>query len=259
MRHHVVSPNDTARLVKEMVIDLSGKQYLPKEAVTILDMLHTNNWKRPMYYAITVDESQYVRLDKYFEKVGLAYRITPITQKGADAQRSIDAEVMYENLMNKFKWGGVDQTGVYLDETVMKMCKSYRSALFGSLATALLDEGKKEKAIAVLDKAMQVLPVENIPLDMSAWEIANSYIKAGETAKGEQLLNGIADFYMRSLRWIDRLDPQLKLSIREEIERNMYYMQLVFQLGMQQNPDFGSSYREEFNRYMMTFGRPANQ
>lgn len=260
MRNRAISPEDTVRLVKEMVIDLSGKQYLPKEAVTILDMLHTNNWKRPMYYAITVDPSQFVRLDKYFQKVGLAYRITPTIPAGEEGNRPVDTEVMYDNLMNKFKWGGVDQPGVYLDETVMKMCKSYRIALFGSLATALLDEGKKEKAVAVLDKAMQVLPVENVPLDMSAWEIAKAYIEAGEKAKGEQLLNGIADFYMRNLRWMDRLEPQLKASIREEIDRSMYYLQLVMQLGTQQDPAFGSSYRDEFNNYMMRMGRkPSNQ
>jgi len=107
---------------------------------------------------------------------------------------------------------------------------------------------------------MQVLPVENVPLDMSAWEIAKAYIEAGEKAKGEQLLNGIADFYLRNLRWMDRLEPQLKASIREEIDRSMYYLQLVMQLGTQQDPAFGSSYRDEFNNYMIRMGRkPSNQ
>ncbi|MDR2232516.1 MAG: DUF2723 domain-containing protein [Tannerella sp.] len=260
MMNNAISNDDSARLVKEMVIDLSGKQYLPKESITILDMLYTNNWKRPMYFAITVDPSQFVRLDNYFQKVGLAYRITPVKTKGEDGGRPVDTEVMYDNIMNKFKWGGVDKPGVYLDETVMKMCKSYRTALFGSLATSLLEEGKNEKAVAVLDKAMQVLPVENVPLDMSAWEIARSYVEAGETAKGEQLLNGIADFYMNNLRWYDRLTPQLKISISQDIRQDIYYMQLVFQLGSQINPEFGSKYREEFGKYMMTNGRqPVNQ
>ena len=50
--------------------------------------------------------------------------------------RSINTEKMYDNVMNKFKWGGVNTPGVYLDENVMRMCKSYRIALFSKLAAA---------------------------------------------------------------------------------------------------------------------------
>jgi len=262
MRNNAISLADTSRLLKEMLIDLAGKTSLSKEAITILDMLHTNNWKRPMYFAVTVDPNQFVRLDRYLQRTGLAYRITPIIARGDDGEdiSPVDTEKMYDNVMNKFRWGGVDKPGVYIDETVMNMLKSYRGAVFGELALALLEEDQIEKAIAVLDRAMQVLPVENIPADHSVYPLAQAYILAGEIEKGEQLLNGMANFYMRNIRWMNNLRPDLRASIMEELINNMRIMQVVISVGMQNNPDFGKSFRDEFNNYRMMLTRqPANQ
>ena len=265
MRNNAISPVDTSRLLKEMVIDLSGKQVLPKEAITILDMLYTNNWKRPIYFAVTVDPSQFVRLDNYLQQTGLAKRITPIIAQRTENEdyRPVDTEKMYDNLMHKFKWGGVDKPGVYLDENVMNMCKNYRRSLFSDLAYSLMEEGEMEKAVEVLDRCMQVLPVENIPLDGSALFLGQAYIMAGEFEKGEQILNGVANYYMRSIRWIYNLKPNLKASVMEELRDYLSWVQYALQIGMENNPDFGLSFRDEFNNYRALFLRqtvnPANQ
>ena len=263
MRNNAISLSDTSRLLQEMVIDLSGKTSITKEAITILDMLHTNNWERPMYFAITVDANQYVRLDPFLQRTGLTYRITPIIAKGTDESvdyRPIDTDKMYDNVMNKFKWGGVDKPGVYLDENVMTQCKNYRGALFGELAFALIEEDKIEKAIAVLDKSMQVFPAENIPLDRSALILAQAYITAGEIEKGEQLLNGIADFYMQSIRWMYNLRPSLRITVTEELRSYLYIMQYIISVGMENNPNYGQSFRDEYSNYRMMFTQqPGNQ
>jgi hypothetical protein len=259
MRNNAISLADTSRLLKEMIIDLSGQTILRKEQITILDMLHTNNWERPMYYAFTVASDQYVRLDRYFQQTGMAFRITPIDVRG-DGGRRIDTEKMYDNVMNKFKWGGADKPGIYLDENTMNMCRNYRRALFGDLAFALLEEGETEKAVAVLDKAVQVFPAENVPLDVSAIILAEAYLDAGEIEKGEQLLNGIADNSMRSIRWIYRLRPDLMLSVRNELMQHLGIMQHILGLGLENNPDFGQAYQDEFNNYRMMYMRQsANQ
>ena len=261
MRHNVISLPDTSRLVHEMVIDLSDKSYLRKEAITILDMLHTNNWERPMYYAISVDSEQYVRLDRYLQKVGLTYRIMPIDVFG-DGGRLIDTEKMYDNVMNKFKWGGVDKPGVYLDENTMRMCTGYRRTLFGELAMQLIEEGEIEKAVAVLDRAMQALPVVNIPLEYRTANIlAEAYIMAGEKEKGAQILSGLADNHMRTLRWLYKLPPHLMMTVTEDLNYNLAVMQNVLVLGIENDPDFGKSYRDEYNNYRMMFRsqQPANQ
>ena len=169
---------DSTGLLKEMTISLKGKTALGKQELMILDMLQTNNWERPIYYAITVNPDQFVGLDGYFEQTGLAYQIVP-----KQANKGTNTEKMYDNVMNKFKWGGVDKPGVYIDENVMRMCKSYRGALFNKLAEDLLKEGKKEKALNVLNKCMEVLPPENVPLDWTALSTGELYYALDETEK----------------------------------------------------------------------------
>ena len=106
-------------MVDQMMISLAGKNALGKQELTILDMLQTNNFERPMYYAITVSPDQFVNLDGYFEQTGLAYQVVP-----KNANKAVNTDKMYDNVMNKFKWGGVDKPGVYIDENVMRMSRA---------------------------------------------------------------------------------------------------------------------------------------
>ena len=246
---------DTAYLPymqKQMTIDLTGKDYLGKQELIILDMLRTNNWKRPIYYAITVSPDQFVKLDPFFQQVGMAYHIVPMETK--NTIRSVDTEKMYDNVMNKFKWGGVDQPGVYVDENVMRMCKSYRVALFSKLAAALMSEGKNDKALNVLDKAMAVLPPENVPLDYSALSIGEFYYELGQKEKGEAIFSGIADDAVRTVNWIFRLKPGQFASAVGDLEHNLAVLQEVLRVAKKHDPELAQKYQEEFDNYRMAYG-----
>ncbi|MGM9760728.1 MAG: protein O-mannosyl-transferase family [Parabacteroides sp.] len=247
----VISPADTAYLLKQMTINLKDKDYLGKQELAILDMLRTNNWQRPIYYAITVSPDQFVKLDPFFQQTGLAYQLVPMDVKGT--ARSVNTDKMYDNVMNKFKWGGVDKPGIYLDENVMRMCKSYRAYVFGRLAASLIAEGKKDKALNVLDKAMQVLPPENVPLDYSALSLAEMYYELGQQEKAEAIYSGIADGAMRNVNWFFRLSPQQFTSVLGELEHNLAVVQEILRVSKRYNPEFGKKYQEEFDNYRMAY------
>ncbi len=234
--------------VKEMTINLKGKNMLGKQELIILDMLQTGNWERPMYYAVTVSSDQYVNLDSYFEQTGLAYRIVP-----RQTNRGIDTEKMYDNVMNKFKWGGVDKPGIYLDENVMRMCKSFRSVVLGKLAEDLAREGKKDKALNVLDLCMKVLPPENVPLDYSALTIGELYYALGEKEKGNGVYTGIAEDAMRNIDWYFRLNPSQLASAMRDLEHNLAVMQQVLAICKHYAPEFLDKYQEEFDNYRMAY------
>ena len=240
---------DSTGLLKEMTINLKGKNALGKQELMILDMLQTNNWERPIYYAITVNPDQFVGLDGYFEQTGLAYQIVP-----KNANKETNTEKMYDNVMNKFKWGGVDQPGVYIDENVMRMCKSYRMALFNKLAEDLLKEGKNEKALNVLNKSMEVLPPENVPLDYTALSTGELYYALDENEKAEEVFTGIAENAMRNIDWFFRLKPSQLASVTRELEHNLAVMQQVLAVSKHYNPEFAKKYQEEFDNYQMAYG-----
>lgn len=248
----VVDTADARYIQKEMKIDLTGKDMLGKQELMILDMLQTNNWKRPMYYAVTVAGDQWVKLDPFFQQTGLANQIVPMEVKGT--VKEVNNEKMYDNVMNKFKWGGVDQKGIYLDETTMRMCKSYRMVLFSKLAASLLNEGQKDKALAVLDKSMEVLPSENVPFDYSALQMGELYYVLGQQEKAEQVFTGIAENALRSVNWFFRLKPGQLSSVTSELEHNLAVLQEVIRVSKQYNPEFGQKYQEEFDNYRMAYG-----
>lgn len=240
---------DTTGLLEEMTIDLKGKKMLGKQELTILDMLQTNNFERPLYYAITVSPEQFVGLDGYFEQTGLAYRIVP-----KNANKAVCTEKMYQNVMNKFRWGGVDKPGVYLDEATMRMCKNYRMFLFNKLAEALVNEGQLDKALHVLDKSMQVLPPENVPLDLTALSTGQLYYVLNERDKAEKIVSAIADDTLRNLNWFSRLDPLRLASVSGKMEENLLVLRQVLLISKHYNPEFGNKYQKEFDHYRMVFG-----
>lgn len=235
-------------LLTEMGIDLKGKNALGKQELTILDMLQTNNFDRPIYYATTVSPDQFVNLDRYFEQTGLAYQIVP-----KYANKGVNTDKMYDNVMNKFKWGGVDKPGVYLDENVMRMCKSYRIMVFNKLAEALVNEGKKDKALEVLDKSMQVLPPENVPLDYFSLGTGELYYVLGQTEKAEQIFTAVADDALRNIDWFFRLDPMKLASVAGDLEQNLAVLQQVLLVSKHYNPEFSKKYQEEFDNYRMAY------
>lgn len=236
-------------MLKEMTIDLKGKNALGKQELIILDMLQTNDWERPIYYAITVSPDQFVGLDGYFEQTGLAYQIVP-----KNAAKGTNTEKMYDNVMNKFKWGGVDKPGIYLDENVMRMCKSYRGALFNKLAEELLKEGKKDKALNVLNKCMEVLPPENVPLDYSALSTGELFYAVDEMEKGEEIFTAIADDAMRNIDWFFRLRPTQLASVEGDLRTNLAVMNQILAVNKHYNPEFAKKYQEEYDNYRMAYG-----
>lgn len=238
----------TAGMVDKMVIDLSGKNALGKQELTILDMLQTNGFERPMYYAMTVSPDQFINLSGYFEQTGLAYQIVP---KKAGMQPN--TEKMYDNVMNKFKWGGVDKPGIYIDENTMRMCKSYRQFVFNKLAESLVKEGKNDNALKVLDKCMQVLPPENVPLDYTGLSTGELYYVLGQKEKAEQIFATIADNAMRNINWFFRLNAVQLATVTAELEHNLAVMKQVLIVNKHYNPEFNKKYQEEFDNYRMAY------
>ena len=163
----------------KMVISLKGKSALYKGDLMMLEMIANCNWTRPIYVAITVGQENYMNLGDNFIQEGLANRISPFTTNKAGA-KNFDTEKVYTNLMTRFKYGGLTQPGLYLDETVTRMCYTHRR-LFAQLATHLIKEGKNDKAKKALLYCDKQIPDYNVPLTYmsGAHEMANGFALLG--------------------------------------------------------------------------------
>ncbi len=216
MKQKVVELKDTALIVDKMSWPVMGN-YVYKNQLMVLDLIAHNNWKRPVYFAITVGSSGYYNLKPYFQFEGMAYRLVPIktTAKSPLEVGHINTDILYDNIMNKFKWGRITNSDVYLDENNLRMFSHIKNN-FSRLAEKLVDEGKKDSAIAVLDKCAEVIPESKVPPTYMNIYLAQTYYRAGATEKANALIQSLADDVADKLNYFITLPNEYSNRIANE-------------------------------------------
>lgn len=172
-----------------------------RNEVMIYEMLAHADWKRPMYMSVTLGPGNYAGLDNYCVLEGLAYRITPFNygQMGM-----IDSNLMYKNMMTRFKYGNVAHRGIYMDETTGRMCKTHRR-MFLMLADNLLRQGDNDKARKVLEKCETVLPGYSVPYDDEDSQLANLLAEAGCNKLASNVATQVIDYDLQYLQYLASL------------------------------------------------------
>ena len=258
IRNNVVRPEDYDKIVDTITIDLSGKTGLYKDELMILDMLATNNWERPIYWAITVGSNKYMNLQDYFQVEGFAYRFVPIKGESVPERiqfGSVASDIMYDNMMNKFEYGNMNDPNVYFDENNVRMMTNIRNS-FNRLAATLIQEGKKDSAITVIDRCFELTPNEIVQYEYFALQLAQSYFNAGASEKGKEIVNTAFDIFNDELSYFLSLDNKFvkTQSINEEMQRNFYYLQMMERMvrldgDEELSKKIGETIQMHFDRY----------
>lgn len=190
-KNGAILPGTPDSLVADTLSWTINKSYLLKADLMILDLLATFNWERPVYFAVTAGGDSYLNLDDWFRLEGLAYRLVPMkgTQRGLfNEQVGCNTDIMYDNIMNKFRWGGLELPGakMYMDENNLRFTTNQRLQMM-SLSKLLNDEGDAKRATEVLDRMQIVMPSSIIPLEPAMVYAVENYYKAGATEKANKL------------------------------------------------------------------------
>ena len=136
----VIPAKDIEKVPDQIRLNLSSKGYLGKHEVMILDLLQQNKWKRPLYFAVTVGGDSYMGLQRYLSLEGMAYRILPSPGGVLSKGEQVNIERTYDNLLHKFKWGGIaENPNIYMDENNLRMTSTLRF-MFVRLADAIMAE-----------------------------------------------------------------------------------------------------------------------
>jgi hypothetical protein len=231
IKNKVVRPQDYDKIVDTITIDLSDRNYLPKDEMMILDLLATNNWERPIYWAITVGSSKYMNLQDYFQVEGFGYRLVPIKGESSTDRLSfgtVATDLMYDNLMNKFEYGNLNDPSVYIDENNARMMTNIRNT-FTRLATGLIAEGKKDSAVTVIDRCFELIPQNIVPFEFYSLGLIENYYKADAAEKGREKAQEAFETFDDELGYFLSLNRKFlqTQSINEEIQRNLFYLQRI--------------------------------
>jgi len=214
-----------SEIIPQINFDL--KKRLTKSEMMILELLRENQWKRPIYFAVTVGDDYYLGLNDHFELTGLAYQILPIGVKGAGA--GINVDEMYDNMMHKFKFGNINNPKIYLDENTMRMCHTHRM-MFAQLISALMAKNDTLRAKNALDYCNLMIPGTTVRHDYISAQLAEFYYKLHYPAKANEIMNAIAKDCVENLDWYFSLTTDQQNSVTNRIGHNMAVLQQVLRI-----------------------------
>ena len=203
-----------------------NKNYVTKTELAMLDILAHNQWKRPVYFAITVPSDNYIGLDKYLYNEGFAYRLLPLQKAAVDsADRQqpelVNTDAMYDHMMNKFTWGNL-KTADYLDPESVRMVAVVVNN-FNVLAEKLYNEGRIEEAKKVLDKCISVIPDQNFSLNFTIrkFYMADLLYKLKEPQKANKIVENTANYISEQLNYLHTISQTKENLGAQEIQLGM--------------------------------------
>ena len=237
MREKVIAVKDTARLVKSIKWSIN-RSYLTKNDLMVLDLIAHNNWQRPIYFAVTTGSEAYLGLEEYFQLEGLAYRLVPIkaTENEMVQGGRVNTDVMYDNVMNKFLWGGLDKQGVNLDENCTRMASNMRMQM-ATLAGALINKGQKQKAEKVLDYCLEKMPDENVRYEGTLYTIIAGYYQIGNMKKATELSSKLFSIFENDYKVYQSQKPMHRIAFNREMAQAKEIMRRLVLLAEQFKQD----------------------
>jgi tetratricopeptide (TPR) repeat protein len=238
------------RIVSPMIWDYT-EDYAFKGDLAMMDLIATSKWERPIYISTTVPSSQYKGLDRYFVQEGITYRVVPVTTDKSDEGEfgMVDPIVMYDNMMNLYKWGNADDPSVYLDETNKRMFSNYRR-IFGNLGKALLAAGDTTRATEAVRRGLEIVPAEKLPYDYFTIAIAEVFFRAGQTEEGNRIIDDVLRYAKEYLDYAVAADPSKQFGMDYPIGINMQALldinNMAIDLKME---ELESSMTADINKY----------
>lgn len=205
---------DTANVVSRIPIDLSDARYLTKDEIAILDVIGSNLWERPVYFAVTTRVDKMMGFDKYCELEGLALRLIPIRSQGDRQFGSmlgagrVDTDKVLDNVMNKFRWGNFDQEELFVDNSYGPSVQSLQFIMIRT-GEALIAEGRNDDAVKMADEFFKRFPNFNFPYDYQTAYMLNVYIQAGAYDKAKPHIEILAQNLADELNFYSSVSPRI--------------------------------------------------
>lgn len=191
-----VAPDDSITIEymgRPMTIHMNGATHLSKSDLLVLEMLEHTPRNRPLYISISLGGSLLPFLQDHLVLEGLAYRIVP-----ESVGTIVNVERLYENVMNKFCYGGLSKPGLYVDDDAMRMAHTHQF-IMSILITKLMASGDMKRAKLVADKWQQELPDCNVPYTEDALAMAECYYRLKNYVKADAIVTNLLE---RSAEWI---------------------------------------------------------
>ncbi|MBE0638096.1 MAG: DUF2723 domain-containing protein [Bacteroidales bacterium] len=207
------------------------QNFLYKNDLMLLDFIATNSWERPIYFTSPSAVEGVMDIAKYCHLEGIAYRFMPVeADHYLEGLGGINVDRAYDLLVNKARWGRLNEPEVYVDPESRRNSVMPRQNYF-RLAAALIELNQMDSAVMTLDACQKYFPNEKMYYDMYSLPMVEYYYDAAATEKGNAVSDILLTNYEADLEYYATLDQYFQDYYQKEIERAFSIMQHLASLS----------------------------
>ena len=208
LKSGIISEEELSEVPDTIMLEIpENRRAITKADFAMLDVLANYKWDRILYFNARGGDLN-IGIEDYLRYDGFTYRFVPIRNEGGltDVYAKHDADRMYDNLMNVYRWGNMNDPKVNIDYQNIYTFMGVMSlrTMFGRTANALIQQQDSVRAVALLDRMQEIVIPSQFPLSFALFGISNDYyvinavnvyLMAGEKEKAVAL----ADAYMEEV------------------------------------------------------------
>lgn len=256
-QNNVMANIDSSKtMVDTLYLNLGDKTtYLIKDQVAILDIIASNLWERPIYWAVTCREDRLMGFQDYLQLEGLGLRIVPVRGKGQPefglvGAGNVNTDIAFDNIVNKWNWGNFDKEHLYVDRSYLPSLQTMKLTMI-RVARQLISEGKKDKAVALTDKFYEAFPTQNFAHDQFSAYMADVYARAGANDKAAAKIREIAGQLEQQLIFIQSQDAYFQSAYRQDLQFALGTAQTLMGAAMMMKDDaLSDELEKQFEKYI---------
>ncbi len=210
--------------VQRIPIQISNSRLL-KDDLAILDLINSNLYDRPIYWAVTCQRNKLLGLDDYLQLEGLGLKLTVTRNPGGDDQLGliglggIDEQKTADLILNEWQYGNFDKVDTHISSSYQPAIQSMQLVAMRTMET-LIQKGEVDKALQVGDKYFEAFPDMNFPFFYQTLLMLQPYFQVGQAERVRPIIMTLAENTADRLDFYDTLtEEQRNLSYSGEIAR----------------------------------------
>jgi hypothetical protein len=253
LANKIVLPIDSSLIEPTMDWSINDSLVIYQNELAILDFLSASNFKRPIYFAVTVSDDNFLNLENYFQLDGWAYKVVPIKHnyQNYDYGRICTSQ-LYHKLFKTFKYCNLDNDSIFISNNMKLMVMQYRN-IFARLTEELISENKQDSAKQVLSLCFKRFPVKRIPCDCFSLPLISCYYKLNDNTEANKLGYALIDMYSETLEKIKKTKTELSDNDHKEIKYGIYAFKELKRLAGEYNQKelekISKSKHDRFQKY----------
>jgi hypothetical protein len=231
----LIPPGDEA--VDRMPVRVNRTRLL-KDEMAILDIINSNMYDRPIYWAVTCQESKLMGLKPYLMLQGLGLKLTVSQHANEDeygiiGSGQVDTDWNYNLMLNEWKWGNFDQVDTYVNNSYKPALQAMQLTMRRT-AMKLMEEGQQAKAMEIVDQYFAAFPDFNFPYFYSTSFMIDVYWQAREWNRALPHMEILARNTADRLKYYASIDDDILLSsYQDDYQRSIVVMQRLIQAAQQ--------------------------